>query len=496
MKKNKKPYTPDLTGRMVNPTVSERFYKLLMKEYPGLMKRNAYRRLMGVLMFGTFADKDTGNMAIPASMLARIERQLTQYKWKKYCGEAFLKAFQAEVMSPRTFSWTNPSYKHDKVRTAIVRWKTDIQTSLDKERKLKVQDAGLVYLHDGSVVTEQKLRDEYRHRVCEGRKRILMLNPAAEKVLNYLDGRSTTLYRQIVNRNLEAAWEAVERIEDDPDGNKRAIALNTLLQIQKFPKPVYGPSIKDATDRIFTIGSSYLSLKGCVRKVLLRGWYNFDLSSAQLAIAARLWDIPVVQEFLDSGEKIWVSLMNHLGIDPEIKSSDPEMYEQIKKPMKNALYQCIFGMPVKGVRYKWYDDHPAIYRRAPGISKKFFTHPVIRALLEARERTMQSIRQRGGATTCFGKKLRVKQISGSKDNVASIMAQQAQAVELQLLLPVIDVAAKSNKEVQIVFWLHDGFVAQIKDKRRVGFWSRKLQESVAKRASDLGIITVLECERM
>jgi hypothetical protein len=487
-------YTPDLTGRMANPTLSENFYKLLMKEYPGLMKRMTYRRLMGVLMFGTFADRDTGNMAIPASMLARIERQLTQYKWKKYCGEAFLEAFQDEVMSPRTFSWTMPSIKYHKVRTAIVRWKTDIQTSLDRERKLKVQDAGLVYLHDGSVVTEQKLRDEYRQRVCEGRRRILMLNPAAEKVLNYLDGRSVTLYRQIVNRNLEAAWEAVERIEDDPDGNKRAIALNTLLQIQKFPKPVYGPSIKDATDRIFTLGSSYLGLKGCVRKALLRGWYNFDLQSAQLAIAARLWDIPVVQEFLDSGEKIWVSLMNHLGIDPGIKSSDPEMYEQIKKPLKNALYQCIFGMPVNGVRYKWYDDHPAIYRRVPGISTKFFTHHVVRALLDARERTIQSIRQRGGAMTCFGKKLRVKQISASKDNVPSIMAQQAQAVELQLLLPVIDLVQESKKEVQILLWLHDGFVAQIKDKRRTAYWTKQLQDCVGVCALELGVMTALECE--
>ena len=56
-------------------------------------------------------------------------------------------------------------------------------------------------------------------------------------------------------------------------------------------------------------------LKRELRKVLTRGWYEFDLASSQLAIIGKTWEIKEVQEFLTSGGKIWAELFKHYGIE-------------------------------------------------------------------------------------------------------------------------------------------------------------------------------------
>ena len=64
------------------------------------------------------------------------------------------------------------------------------------------------------------------------------------------------------------------------------------------------------------------------------------------------------------------------------------------------------------------------------------------------------IEQEGKATTCFGKEIKViremfhdenKKITYPRTNARNILAEQAQAYEMKLLLPILDLAKKTDE---------------------------------------------------
>ena len=94
-------------------TVSKPFRELTARTFPALDRNPAYWRFMQYLLFGTFIDEDTGRLIISQKDLAEIEG------WTRGMGNyraiRFLTAFQTEVMTPETFSWTGwkaVSYTH------------------------------------------------------------------------------------------------------------------------------------------------------------------------------------------------------------------------------------------------------------------------------------------------------------------------------------------------------------------------------------------------
>ena len=102
------------------------------------------------------------------------------------------------------------------------------------------------------------------------------------------------------------------------------------------------------------------------------------------------------------------------------------------------------------------------------------------------------VRRAGGATTVFGDRLHS---DGSDDSLRSILAQEAQAMELWLLLPIVEMA-RSTDEFSIVLWQHDGFSAAFRDRSRARRWVGRFQEAVARRAGEQGIATELEAEEL
>jgi hypothetical protein len=73
----------------------------------------------------------------------------------------------------------------------------------------------------------------------------------------------------------------------------------------------------------------------------------------------------------------------------------------------------------------------------------------------------------------------------------SVLAQLSQAMELYLLMPVLDLAYETD-EFGIVLWQHDGMNVAFKNQGRKDRWMRKIQTAVNRRAAELSIPTRLE----
>lgn len=78
--------------------------------------------------------------------------------------------------------------------------------------------------------------------------------------------------------------------------------------------------------------------------------------------------------------------------------------------------------------------------------------------------------------------------------VRSALACQAQAMELELLFPLFELAKRYPRDFQVMLHQHDGVT--ICFSRRVEQWKERIEKAVAARAKELDIHTYLEWERL
>lgn len=126
------------------------------------------------------------------------------------------------------------------------------------------------------------------------------------------------------------------------------------------------------------------------------------------------------------------------------------------------------------------------------LGKKFLEHPLMKAMFQRRNSKMQEIRDARRTTTCFGKVLKVTGTK-NKTNLPSILAEQAQALEMYLLLPVLDLAL-TTEDFYITCWQHDGFYVNYINKSKEERWKKRIVDAVDKRARELDVSTYLETE--
>lgn len=246
--------------------------------------------------------------------------------------------------------------------------------------------------------------------------------------------------------------------------------LNLLNAIYNNCQPFYKPVEKSV--RIFSFNENILGLKKSVKQNLLPGLIECDLKSAQLAIAATLWNIPEIKEFLSEKKSIWDELADCYGLklNPDLKSI-----------LKNCLYATMYGMLPVNLK--------SMLNQHLGTFDPFFNNNIIKLLLKERNKQFNQISDCGGATSCFGNFL-----STSKFSRRSILAQLAQAIELKLLYPIIKLARENTdcNGFSILLFQHDGFSwlpHRTSCKRK---WSYILNNVVYESARSLGINTSLE----
>lgn len=473
-------------------TVSTTFRNIIEEYYPGLNLKPTYWRFMRCLIFGP-KDTMTGLSLIDGYHIAKANNMVPAFRNNNHVGKFFLEEFQKDVMTPKTFSWSGWNYENKQARIAIVTFPEEIITLITKELINTVKDR--VYFDTGLAVTRARTQAQREIMRIEAETYFEFALPEAKPLLHYMNNLSTHSFSKVIDKNWDAAWSKVSQIEDFLSFS---VQVEIMMTLRESVQPFYKPSQRGCTPRIFPCNYSIPMLRRDIRKTLTQGWYEFDLANAQLAIVAKLWNIQPIQDFLSTKQSIWTELFKHFN-RTSLKTTNDLKYQGIKSVFKKALYSLIYGMP-KGNLIKEINEGLKAYGISQG-RKHFFTNTLIQALYIAREAKFQEMNELEEVSTIFNKTLQIdgsktskgKPTQQRKDSIASILAHQAQALELYVLLPVVELAS-TTKDFHITLWQHDGFSIHFNDKSKVDRWIPRILKVVQDKIDEQGILTHLDWE--
>lgn len=478
--------------------VTKSFRDLLIQQYPGLKLDISFRRFMRYLIFGR-KDILTGLPLIDLFHIAKAQDVVDYYKTSnKFIGQIFLEEFQSKVMTLETFSWSDWSHHNKRARVALITFPEHLLQLMETEIYMTANNMKeKVYFDTGKRVRDNTLKVDRELIKKEALTYFEFAVPEAKPLLQYMNNLHVRNFSTVITNNFDVTLNKVLQISDPL---KKRVQTEILYTLQEDLQPFYKPSVRKCTDRIFPCNYSIPMLRRDIRKVLTKGWYEFDLANAQLAIVAKLWNIQSVQDFLKTNTSIWPELFKHYKLNYEnLKVNNPSMYHDIKDVLKTSVYSLVFGMSKYNL-IKEINQGLEMYNFNKG-GYHFFKHPLIKALYQARELKIKEMNELTQAQTIFGI---TRNIYGSKttkgtptqerkDSINSILAHQAQAVELYLLLPVVGVA-NTTKDFYITLWMHDGFSLHFTDKSKVDYWIKKIQSAVQQKIDEQGILTHLEWE--
>ena len=304
---------------------------------------------------------------------------------------------------------------------------------------------------------------------------------AAKRIVAYLNALNSNLFAARVGANMESAVEVAAAIDDK---RRRGIELTKLHRIAAQPQPFYGPPKDAHTVRVFAKNTSILSLKNEVKAALIHGWRTFDLKSAQVAIVAKDWGMTKLHAWLSTpGNDIWKYLCGqHSGIDPTL----------LKPVLKKSVYSACYGMDKDTLIAELRGELIGLGEASQSalLSATMFANEAafVAPLFEHREVMRERIKQDRGATDCFGQRI----ATSREVRPHAILSMLAQAREMQLLLPAIDLAVERKREFKIVLWEHDGFSVHFTKADRVDRESKRIIDAVNAECNRLGYPTRLE----
>jgi len=457
-------------------TVSRRFRQVMAEAFPALGGNLAYWRMMNYLLFGACDDHETKRRLLTHANLADIAGH--KGNLSKFSSLGFLQRFQADVFSDHTFTWTDFIAKEKCRQVATLILPAQVQQALDDEFARKHYDTGRVYFSTGLAYNRNKHKDAREWQKAKALRLAKHAHSAeARDILDYLNNLPPPLFTKRATLNHAAAEKVADSLTNE---RAREQQLGYLKSIYEQPQPFYEPSSKGNTARLFGVNGSLPALKREVRNTWIKGWHKADLRSAQLAISARLWNVTEVVEFLAKKEKtIWQSLYEHFDLNEEEA-------QRAKPALKNALYAMCYGMGRKNLVEKIEKELGEAGIQRDG--RLFTKHPLVKALMKGRNRTIQQIRKAGGGRTCFGKWISTAHLAPHR-----IAAQISQAIELKIIHPLF-VCAKNTNDFTITLFLHDGVAIHFTDKSKVTRWKRRLNDLVVTAAEQFGAETELEWE--
>lgn len=469
-------------------TVSRQFRTATQEALPWLDENPAYWELTRAMLFGQFDTQTPGRLPVLSQYaLAKAEGKLHQLKRRNYRGLTLLEQFKSH-MPEGWFTWEEHSYYKKKARVINIRLPKQITDLLQEEYRRIADLPDRVYFATGLPYTPARQSQLRKQEHDEVMKLLDEAAPAARPLMEYLNNVPIRQFTAVIDANYEAALAKANSIADPV---KREVQVDILHQLKEDAKPLYQPSQYGHTVRLFPYNRSIPMLKRTVRETLCQGWSKYDLRCAQLAICAANWKVPEVTRFLQSGQSIWQELFHHLGLDYGLKQTDPDLFEDYKKVIKDCVYALVYGMAGKNIVERMNREFKvAGYQAAFDMGKHFMKHPLMVAMFKRRNSRMDEIHRAGYAVTCFDKEIRV--VGNRKSsNLPSILAEQAQAVEMQLLLPILNLAL-STRDFYITCWLHDGFYISHVSETRQERWSNRIQQVVDAQAEELCISTYLE----
>lgn len=488
---------------------SESFRNDLLATIPALRNDPRYLRFVAYLLFGYSYDDDY-NLMIPQNCLAAIEGKSKDLKDHCYCGKVFLEELREQILPCLHWGgWECDTYWH--VRIIINDGLPESLHIRADEERLYLASGGqdLVDLVTGRPITA-RLRTNLREAqskaakarlpttVCEAQRSFMMY-------MNDLPGNQFTSLLDYRDKAFEIIMNTKKSNANQTAAYQRAV-LNVFIKFCTQPQPFYQPSHKGKGTRLFTSGSGLLQFPGPARFAVTSaaGWIDLDLASAHLAVAAKILQIPELHELLASGVNVWEKMADDLNM---------EFTDDFKAACKVACYSILYGAKQSHVQGQ--------LTKALGSkvdSKKLLNHPIVTVLPKRGDMVAQQIVKDKGMEDCYGRKHEIaididpivedkgmencygrKQKNATKitpmKQAYSILALCAQAYEMKLLTPALELTKDPGSKWHIMLFQHDGFTIAARDRNRTEDAVKKLQAAVNAEAEKLGIPTRLDVKK-
>lgn len=456
---------------------TRKFRQYVIGRYRSLVGNEPFLRFFHYLCFATFCDQDTHELVLPTRTMA--ENFFQQPYTSAFNGLATLEKFRDEILPGLKWSEPTPfskrSYKGKARQIIDLGFDSEMQAALQREW-MDISDDCVDFI----TGRDHRRSDRYREDAdttaqYDAEMAQVALNPTQRRILDYLRQLNAGhLILRKVRQNDQGIEGAIEALPPHVQNIRHRI----MAAVRHSPMVYYRPSTRAHTARLSAAGDSILGLKKHVRRAATKGWWEADLRSSQFAILAATLKAPKAQAFIASGESIWREFNRFMfGIDAEPT-------DEIKKPMKEAMYSLCFGKGKKNLR-SFLSHHDL---------SRLLEHPILQELLSHRATWFAQIRKNGGAHDIWGTWHAV-----TEDRWAGAVAGTViQSIEMEIIAPIFTVAAKHGKSDQfkICLFQHDGATVSFNDKGKTARAQAKLKKAVEDRARELGVSTVLEFTRL
>lgn len=461
------------------------------------------------LLFSDFVDEDTGNLVLPYKQIYRIFG-LPPYndgKTNPVSTEMLLRLYRDSV--DRLFKW-DESHSNGKART-VTRCgiPEHILKLADRYRYAPDSFDAFVYLINGRAHNRPNRKRE-RERREEAVSAHEPTNPppeSAKRMWAYLNGLSHRFFNRRIKPRIPDAMQVIrERPRLFNTAGKRRATRNALARTWTNPKPMY--LFCDNSPRLKA--DSYNGLMNLKREV--RPYFyterdvELDLSKAHLAcfvrVAANLgFDMPVTTRYLrahQSGEiDLWEELAGTLDLP----------LKHAKKAVKR-MYAAVYGGDDGEVLRQVSNEYAnAAQVPHPGFDpfRPLLKHPLVEEILETSKSIQWNVVANGGLCDASGRFIGMDWFPHKEYPERTVMSYVAASYELELVAAAFDeaiaekLAAEANgRKPKFRIWLYqsDGFTVWVRKRRDIDRVVERLQQAVSKRASELGIITGLDKERV
>jgi len=457
-------------------TCTVEFRKALLNLYPGLADNWGHWRHMSRLCFA----QDYSKVPIGIYQVARDYRVLDDLIRHRFIALKFIKEFKQNVLSYQVSSYSpvrhicrHASFKPSPELSNLI---SKELTNFDKRAKRCFIDNGrLVSKNNLKILKEEDLKLSHLYLSLSNTPPIIL------KFMTYLNRLPSNRFSKVIDR-LPLACEAL--FDTDSNGNPIVNPncymdqLNILQQVREQAQPIYLPSLTGNTVRFFEVNRGLQSVHSYLRDILTEHWIELDLQNAHLAIVAKLWEIPYLQEILSTGKSIWEIIMPTLGMNPLDKES--------KSNLKTLLYSAVYGMSQNQIVLH--------AERTLGEKKEvFLSHPIITEILKAKSRVLKTLASKEEHITSLGVKHNPYSFMKNgiyNSNHLSIISEEISEYEALLLEPIFDLAIET-KQFVITLYQYDGVSIEPRDNRRRDSILKKIKKAVDERAKELDIHTTI-----
>lgn len=449
----------------VRKTVRVSTYKTLIKEFPSLKDKN----MMGLFMSLVYGKKDR-HTGMPLVGIAHCSRAFKN----KTTNNPSLPRLQKmqSILGRDNFIWGGYNHAKRECRTLTTfNLPQHIITLMIDEIHSNAHAGTRVYL-DGKPYKRSGNQMEEINLVRERDPKFHLLKHTSQaEVLEYLNDLHPKHYQKIFKYNYTEAFEATKALTKNRDDT-----LNFLHCLwEDCETPYY--ALSENTYRLYPTGASIVQLPSAIRKKLTKDWYEVDLKSAQLAIISRLWNIPTLKAFLESGQSFWTHCLTLLEL---------EVNETNKKWLKELSYALAFGageLGFKGICAEHSMDF--------SYYKAFREINLVADIFKARKRRMKFFKDNNYVhTDCYGYITQVHPTEAYR-----LLAREAQALEFLLMTPLFQYCiSRSPNEICVTLFQHDGVSLYIRTDPEKHF--KNIDKALAVVTKKYDIPTYYEYERL